>query len=71
MGEVLGAVFPTVADQSNHVKKALQTLVIFLSRCQGDHFGFAQLMLPLSPCYPVWLKKDSAFVDFAMPGRLV
>ena len=31
----------------NHVQKALQTLVIFLSRCQGDHFGFAQLMLPL------------------------
>ena len=27
---------------------AFRTLVNFLSRCQGNRFGFAQLMLPLS-----------------------
>ena len=31
--------------------------------------GFAQLTLPLSPCYPLLLEKDNAFVDFATPGR--
>ena len=50
---------------------AFRTLVNFLSRCQGNRFGFAQLMLPLSSCYPVLLQKGSAFVDFATPGRSV
>ena len=43
----------------------------FLSRGQGNRFVFAQLMLPLSSCYPVLLEKGSAFVDFATPGRSV
>ena len=74
MGEGLGAVFPAVADQSNmgvEGSAAFWTLVRFLSRCQGGRFGFVQLMLPLSPCYPVLLTEDSAFVDFATPGRPV
>ena len=74
VGEGLGAVFPAAADQSNTGAEgsvAFWTLVSFLSRCQGDHFEFAQLTLPLSPCYPVFLEKGSAFVDFATPGRSV
>ena len=77
MVEVLGAVFPAVADlpdQSNAGADgfpAFRTLVSFLSRCQGDRFGFAQLMLPLSPCYLVLLEDDRAFVDLPMPGRSV
>jgi len=74
VGEGLGAVFPAVADQSNmgaEDSAAFWTLVSFLSRCQGDRFGFVQLMLPLSPCYPVLLAEDGAFVDFATPGRPV
>ena len=70
----LSAVFPAVADQSNmgaESSTALPTLVSFLSRCQGDRFGFVQLTLPLSPCYPVLLAEDRAFVDFAIPGRPV
>ena len=50
---------------------AFRTLVNFLSRGQGNRFVFAQLMLPLSSCYPVLLEKGSAFVDFATPGRSV
>ena len=74
MGEGLGAVFPAVADQCStgmEGSATFWTLVSFLSRCQGDHFGFAHLMLPLGPCYPVLLEEDSAFVDFAMPGKSV
>ena len=74
VGEGLGGVFPAVADQSNTGAEgsvAFRTLVRFLSRCQGDRFGFAQLVLPLSPCYPALLEKGSAFVDFATPGRSV
>ena len=70
--ERLGVVFMAVADQSNTGTKgcaAFRTLVSFLSRCQGDLVGFAQLTLPLSPCYPVLLEEDSVFVDFATPGR--
>ena len=74
IGEGLGAVFPAVADQSNMGEEgsaAFRTLVSFLRRCQGDRFGFVQLTLPLSPCYRVLLAEDSAFVDFATPGRPV
>jgi len=72
VGEGLGVVFPAVAHRSNTGARdsaAFRTLVSFLSRCQRDRFGFAPLTLPLSPCYPVLLKEDGAFVDFARPGR--
>ena len=74
VGEGLSAVFPAVADQSNmgvEGSATFWTLVSFLSSCQGDCFGFVQLTLPLSPCYPVLLAEDSAFVDFATLGRPV
>ena len=48
---------------------AFRTLVNFLSRCQGNRFGFAQLMLPLSSCYPVLLEKGSAFFLLRQVGR--
>ena len=63
-----------LADQSSTGMKGFATfwtLVSFLSRCQGDRFGFAHLMLPLGPRYPVLCEEDSAFVDFAMPGKSV
>ena len=63
-----------MADQSStgiEGSATFWTLVSFLSRCQGDRFGFAHLMLPVGPCNPVLLEEDSAFVDFAMPGESV
>ena len=63
-----------MADQSSTGMKGsatFWTLVSFLGRCQGDRFGFAHLMLPLGPPYPVLLEEDSAFVDFATPGKSV
>ena len=74
VGKGSGVVFPAVADQSNRGagdSAASRTLVSFLSRCQRDRFEFAPLTLPLSPWYPVLLKEDSVFVDFATPGRSV
>ena len=44
VGEGLGGVFPAVADQSNTGAEGsvtFRTVVRFLSRCQGDRFGFA------------------------------
>ena len=74
LGKGLGAVFPAAADQSNTGAEgsvAFRTLVSFLSRCQEYRFGFAQLTLPQSPCYPGLLEKGSAFVDFATPSRSI
>ena len=69
VGEGLGAVFPVAADQSN--TGAFRDTGEFLEQVsrRSLSIGFAQLTLPLSPCYPLLLEKDNAFVDFATPGR--
>ena len=53
---------------------AFRTLVNFLSRCQGNRFGFAQLMLPLCSCYPVLLSlrsRRATQASFARKGQCV
>ena len=66
VGEGLGA---AVADQSN--TSASPDTGKFLEQVSRRSLstGFAQLTLPLSPCYPLLLEKDNAFLDFARPGR--